>query len=283
MSRDGRRPSALVLGAVTRDLEPGGAFRPGGVVVHAGHALARLGVRTRIVTRVATGDAAVLLAPLHTEGVEVRALPSRATTTYRNDYSGPTDRHELRGTSDPIAPDDIPADWRHADVVQLGPLHPHDLTPATAAVVRGFRGLDVQGLVRVPGTAMLRAAAVLPEFLPHADVVQASEQELAAMLAGDTIERFLARYGVGELIVTRGARGATIVTAGRRLDVRAAPATGTARVGAGDAFLATYLLARAQGEPPAAAGGAAARVSALKVAHGDLPPGEVARIIRSRT
>jgi len=266
---------ALVVGAVTRDLEPGtdgaGAFRPGGVVFHAGLALAALGARTRIVTRLRPEDETALLAPLRAGGVGALALPSRETTTYANDYSSTPTRHDLRATSDSIGPDDVPAAWREADVVQLGPLHPRDVLPETAAALRGLKGLDVQGLVRVAGGGgRLERSAALERFLPHVDVLQASEQELAAALDGDGAGTFVARHGVRELIVTRGARGATLVTPDGTIDVPPEPAPGTGAVGAGDVFLAAYLVHRARGATPAAAAGAAARVAARKVAGAEV-------------
>jgi sugar/nucleoside kinase (ribokinase family) len=266
-------PRALVIGAVSRDLGPeGGATgRPGGVVVHAGCALARLGAATRVVTRVHPDDAATLLAPLAAEGVAVAALPSRHTTTYVNDYAGAVDAHVLREASDPIGPDDVPPAWRTADLVQLGPLHSDDVLPETAALLAGLRGLDVQGLVRKRGTPALRASASLALLLPHVDVVKASEPELLAMLDGDSVERFVARHAVRELLVTRGAAGVTVMTAARRVEVPAVPARGTARVGAGDVFLATYLLQRARGDDPVTAARAAAHVAALKIEHGTVP------------
>src|SRR5262245_44734012 len=81
------RQSALVLGAITRDLEAGQPAVAGGVVPYAGRAFAALGARTRVVTRVRDADAAELLAPLRAAGVDVHALPSAETTTYANDYS----------------------------------------------------------------------------------------------------------------------------------------------------------------------------------------------------
>jgi sugar/nucleoside kinase (ribokinase family) len=260
---------ALLVGALSRDLAPGedGPGRAGGVVVHAGCALARLGATTHVVTRVHPEDVAELTAPLHAAGIVVRALPSRATTTYVNDYTGPVDRHELRATSDPIGPDDVPPTWRAADVVQLGPLHPGDIRPETVAVLRGLRGLDVQGLVRQPGTAVLRACDALPVFLPHVDVVQANEAEIEPLLAGDTVARFMARHAVRELLVTRGARGVTVLLAdGAAHDVPAVPAGGGAKVGAGDVFLAAYLLERATGGHPVTAAAVAARAVALEIA-----------------
>jgi sugar/nucleoside kinase (ribokinase family) len=44
-----------------------------------------------------------------------------------------------------------------------------------------------------------------------------------------------------------------------------------APVGAGDVFLAAYLLLRVRGRGPLEAARGAARVAALKVAHGEVP------------
>ena len=276
MSVADRPRRALVVGAVTRDLEAahatGNGFRPGGVVFHGGLALARLGAATRVVTRVQPEDEDVLLAPLRLEGVETVALASRATTTYANDYSDGRSRHELHAMSDPIGAADVPESWRDADLVQLGPLHPRDILPETAAVLRGFKGIDVQGLVRVPGPdgTRLRPFAALGSFLAHVDVVQSSERELPAVLDGSSLERFVARHGVHEMIVTRGARGATVVTRDGTTDVPACPTRGTAQVGAGDVFLASYLLSRVRGRGPREAAEEAARVAAAKIAHGEV-------------
>jgi sugar/nucleoside kinase (ribokinase family) len=259
------RLRALVVGAVTRDLGPGRRVEPGGVVTHAGLALASLGAATRVVTRVHSRDGARLLAGLRAAGVEVLALPSRRTTTYLNDYGGPVDRHRLLAVSDPITPDDVPAGWREADLVHLGPLHARDLLPETARALRGFTGLDLQGLVRVPRRRALRPVVGLRRFLDGVDVVQASEEELAAVLPGPRV-RLAERLGAHELIVTRGASGALVLAGRRRLEVRALPVDGAAP-GAGDVFLAAYLFGRASGEPPRRAARGAAHASAHHVAE----------------
>jgi fructokinase len=273
-----RRIHALVVGATSRDLGPGDDVRdpgcPGGVVVHAGLALARLGACTRVVTRLEPGDVAALLAPLESEGVAVAVGPSRATTTYRNDYAGPVDRHELLVESDPIVPADVPAAWRHADLVQLGPLHPRDVLPETAAVLRGLRGLDVQGLVRAPaGMPPSPLDTALTPFADHVDVVQMSETDLPALLDGRSPESVRRHYGIPELIVTRGARGATVTTGAGTWEIAGVPVAGGSLVGAGDVFLAAYLFARVAGHEPAAAGAFAARTSAAKIARGRVPRG----------
>ncbi len=268
-----RVQSALVLGAITRDLETGRAAAPGGVVHYAGRAFAALGARTRAVTRLRAADAAELLAPLRAAGVEVRALPSKATTTYANDYSGAEDRHELLSASDPIGPDDLPSAWRSADVIQLGPLHRRDLLPQTLASLSGFIGIDLQGLVRLADDRGTRLAPnpELKDFLAHVSVAKASEEELTVLLEGRSLEAFRSDFGLDELLVTRGERGALVVTRWRVEEIATPTVPRRFPVGAGDVFLAAYLHARANDRSPVAAARFAVRTSAAHVAHGRVP------------
>ncbi len=262
------------MGAISRDLIVGGGSaaesRAGGGVHHGGLALARLGSSVRAVTRVRLEDEGALLAPLRAEGVEVLALPSHATTTYLNDYSGDKDRHELNAVSDPIAPDDVPSEWREADLVQLSPLHRNDIVPETAAALHGLKGLDVQGLLREPGLAGMRA---LPRMLAHVDVVQVSESDLPALLGDESLGGFVRRFNVEEMIVTRGSKGATIIAARESTEVPTRRVEDGDPVGAGDVFLASYLLLRVSGRGPIEAARGATRACSAKLEQGMIPRG----------
>lgn len=273
----GRRegPAALVVGAVSRDLESREGRlveRAGGVVHYAGIALARLGAAVRIVTRARPDDEG-LLGPLRREGVEVRVLPSSHTTSYRNDYTGAVDRHWLLETSDPIRADDIPAPWCRADLVQLGPLHRDDVDPVLGARMSGIVGIDVQGLVRVAGTDRLAPCPEIGRFVAQAAVVQASESELEAVLDGEPVEDFVRRHGLAEMLVTRGSRGVSLIVQGKSIELPAEPVRGTRPVGAGDVFLASYLYCRAEGREPRDAAAGAVRVCAAYVEQGEVPRG----------
>jgi len=271
---------ALVLGAVTRDYLEGAAEPvPGGVVLHAGIALARLGARVRAVTRLRSEDAALLLAPLEAEGVEVLALPSRETTTYRLDYGGPLDRHELVAASDAIALEDVPEAWRTPALVQLGPLHREDLAPGMARALSGLVGLDVQGLLRQPGAegTRLEPNPHLAEYLDGVDVLKASDEELPVLLAGTDASSFVSRTNVAELIATRGSHGVRVITAEFEEEIPSEPVSGRYAVGAGDVFLAAYLMLRASGRPAVEAARGACRVAAHKVASGAVPRAEESR------
>ena len=273
-----RRPIALLVGSLSRDLWAEGhgpeTSSPGGVVHHAGLALARLGLEVRVVTRLHDGDRA-LRAPLERAGVQIHALPSRETTTYRNDYSGESDSHLLLACSDPILPEDVPRGWRRADLAQLGPLHPADVAPQLAGELAARIGLDAQGWVR--GRAREpRGAPDVALRLRGVEVLQVSETDLDEIVQGQSAESFAAAHGVSELLVTRGARGASVWVRGRRADVPARPARprdARAKAGAGDVFLACYLWQRARGADPEAAAQVAAALCAIKLVRGELPAG----------
>lgn len=226
-------------------------------------------------TRLQPDDASKLTPSLESEGIETLALPSRETTTYVNDYSGAEDTHELRSRSDPILPDDVPEAWRTADLIQLGPLHYGDIHPETAGALTGFKGLDLQGLIREQ-RLHLDPEARLRAFLEPGrtvDVVHGNEQELEELLAGRSEEKLARDLGIGELLVTRGARGALIVTRDGAHEVPAVSCSGTSSIGAGDVFLGAYLLFRVRGMNPRDAAHGAARVSAAKISHGQVPKG----------
>jgi 2-dehydro-3-deoxygluconokinase len=93
------------------------------------------------------------------------------------------------------------------------------------------------------------AAAVLAPLAAQAQVVVASEDELELVTpeVPDGTEAAAARAlldtGVAEVVVTRGAGGATAYTADGRMDRPAVAVTSVDPVGAGDAFAAGYLSA----------------------------------------
>ena len=269
------RTRALLIGAISRDYIGERGPEPGGAVYHAGISLARLGARVRVVTRVDPADAATLIEPLEAEGVWTLALPSAHTTTYALDYGSGPDRHELVQTSDPIHLRDLPPSHRSADLIQLGPLHRHDLAPGLASELSGRIGLDVQGLLRARGPegTRLEPCREIAEHLRGVSVVKANEDELPALVGDDDAAGFARRHGIPELLVTRGARGASLITNGDVHQVEAPAVPGHHAVGAGDVFLAAYLLLREHGHEPAAAARGACRAAAAKIQHGMLPKG----------
>jgi 2-dehydro-3-deoxygluconokinase len=100
------------------------------------------------------------------------------------------------------------------------------------------------------------AAQTLSPLAAASDLVLASQEELALVspLGGDAKEEetaaALLEAGVGEVVVTRGADGASAYSAAGVIDHPAARVTVVDTVGAGDAFAAGYLSAFLDGADP---------------------------------
>lgn len=258
-------PRALVIGAVTWDYDldhARGVPRPGGVSTFAGRTLARCGVETRVVTRIASGDDRVL-DPLRAAGVEVLALPSERTTTYGNRYDGSVDRHELWERSDTILPDDVPSAWRReSDVLVAGPLHPHDVDPGCIGDAGGMVGVDLQGLLRGEPLGHDEVQRLVRAWCAVSRIVQVSAADLVTLFDATSARAIRAAYGVQELLITRGARGTTVADSAGVVEVPVAKMVQGETRGAGDTHLAAYVLARAQGHGPSDAGAMAAVAAA---------------------
>jgi sugar/nucleoside kinase (ribokinase family) len=96
-------------------------------------------------------------------------------------------------------------------------------------------------------------------LLRHVWVLKLSDEE--AEVLGDPTA-----LGVNELLLTHGARGATVHAGGRVHHVPAFPIDGDP-TGAGDAFCVSYLSAREAGFAPAAAARRATAVVASVLAE----------------
>ena len=103
------------------------------------------------------------------------------------------------------------------------------------------------------------ARAALARIVPHASIVIASDDELdlvavehgspgQSAAAEELMAKQLLGLGVQNVVVKRGAAGASTHTAEGRLDIPAVPVTSIDTVGAGDAFTAGYLSALLDGE-----------------------------------
>jgi sugar/nucleoside kinase (ribokinase family) len=94
--------------------------------------------------------------------------------------------------------------------------------------------------------------------LRHVTVLKLAEAE-AEVLGG---EERLRTLGVPEVVVTLGSRGALLLTGGRRDLVPVRRIESDDPTGAGDAFLAGYVWARAAGHRPLSAARHAASTAA---------------------
>lgn len=241
-----------VIGNLTRDVVDGGSARVGGAPFHAARALRLLGGRTRIVTRCAPADRRPLLSAVIALGVPVFWVQGETTASFELRYSGEERELTLVDAGDRWRVEDVREVGR-AEWVHVGALTRDEFPPEVlAALARDRRlALDGQALVRPsrPGRVELDADFD-PAVLRHVSVLKLAEAE-AEMLGGDEA---VVALGVPEVIVTLGSRGALLFAAGRRDVIPVRRLEGDVDpTGAGDAFLAGYVWARACGHRPVSA------------------------------
>jgi 2-dehydro-3-deoxygluconokinase len=227
--------------------------------------LARLGHSTRWVGRVGDDElGALVLRTLRAEGVDVASAvvaPDELTGMLLFDRApgGALRAHYRRAgcAGSRLTPADVaPA---VADGARV--LHVTGITPAlgdgpAAAVryalesVRATVCFDVNHRPKL--WSRERASAALRPLAAAAHVLVASEDELPLVADGPeetTMARALLDLGVREVVVKRGARGASAYTDAGRCDAPAWTVTAVDTVGAGDAFTAGYLSAFLDGLP----------------------------------
>jgi sugar/nucleoside kinase (ribokinase family) len=242
-----------LLGNLSRDLLPGRPPHVGGGPYHGARALQRLRVPARIVTRCAREDRDALLPPLVRLGTPVRYVPGDATASFSISYDGDRRTMSIDALGDAWRPQDVPelrSRWIH-----IAPLSRVEWPAETlAALARRHRvSFDGQGLVRPARTGPL----VLDDdfdrdVLRHIWVLKLADEEAAVV--GD-----VEALRVKEVLVTHGSRGSTVYCGGTREFV---PAHAVDRdpTGAGDAYMAAYIVGRNAGLSPV---GSARRATAV--------------------
>jgi 1D-myo-inositol 3-kinase len=243
------RPDFLVIGHVTKDLQED-SYTIGGTVTFASLTARNLGQRTAVVTR-ASPD--LELNPLY-QGIEVLRLPSPVTSTFQNLYSTNGARTQyLRAVADPIKAKDIPLAWREARVVLLGPLTDELKGSIVEVFPNSLIGVTPQGWMRRwdgDGRVFPKPWDGAAEVLGRAKVVVFSENDVQR---DESVIQAYARLAE-ILVVTEGARGATVYHQGEVRHLAAFETVEVDPTGAGDVFAAAYLIElERSGDPYAAA------------------------------
>ncbi|MGW3983643.1 sugar kinase [Streptomyces mirabilis] len=230
--------------------------------------LARLGHRVRWAGRVGADElGALVLRTLRAEGIDAEHVvtddsrptgllltePRLGTLTRVNYY-----RAGSAGSA--LSPADV------LPALASGPriLHLTGITPALSASAAETALATVTAARDVGTTVCLdvnyrsrlwtpdHARTALRPLLAHTDLLIASEDELPLMLerpgAGESeAVHGILSAGVTEVVIKRGARGATAFTADGATDCPAREVGAVDLVGAGDAFVAGYLSGHLQG------------------------------------
>ena len=245
---------AVVMGRVGVDLYPNQLATPlrevreytrfvGGFAGNVATGLARLGVRTAIVSRVGDdGHGEFVRDFLGGEGVDTRFLAVdpywRTPPTFCEVW--PPDRFPITFYRRPTAPDWqlAPADFDAGEVASASLLYATGTGLAqspsretTLAALRAHRGTTIFDLDWRPDLWEERGdfPAFAREAVAAADLVVGNEEEVEA---ADLPER------PSRLVLKRGERGATVYEGGEETDVPGFPVEVVNGLGAGDAFAA---------------------------------------------
>ncbi len=250
------RPVAIV-GSLSLDSAPGREPFPGGCPYHAARALHLLERPSRIVTKCAAEHRRLLLGPLLALGIPVSWRPGKASVGFELSRDGDNRLMSVTSIGDEWTIDEVrgwvcealePCEWVH-----VAPLLRGEFSAATLAEIARdrFVSLDGQGLARAPKLGPLALDSDFDhDLLRYVTVLKLAEEEALTLFA--EIDRdSLSSLGVPEVIVTRGSRGALVFSGGELTEVPAhPPVPNAAATGAGDAFAAIYIAARARGRTP---------------------------------
>jgi len=244
----------------------------GGAETNVAIGLARLGHTVRWGGRLGADDVgAMALRVLRSEGVDTATVTIDATRATgllliekRVAHLSRVAYYRAGSAGSAVSVSDIDGSFD----AQTRVLHLTGITPAlsptaAAATLWAARRAKESGVVvsldvnyRAALWSRDAATAVLRELGALADVVLASDDELALVAPGaeseDAAVRSLLAAGAREVVVTRGGDGASAWTAdgSASCGARAVPVVDT--IGAGDAFTAGYLSAMLDGLPLAA-------------------------------
>lgn len=102
-------PAVAVIGNLVKDVVAGAPPRPGGALFYQGRAFAAIEhtVDVRLVTRCASEDRELLLAPLEELGLPVTWRPARETQVFSFHYEEERRVMEVVALGDPWTPDDV--------------------------------------------------------------------------------------------------------------------------------------------------------------------------------
>jgi sugar/nucleoside kinase (ribokinase family) len=278
-------PEYVVVGHCALDVQPDGSFLPGGTVLYGALTAARLGMRAAVLT---AGDPAALapaLAPFR-DAFAIHILPTPATTIFENIPTPQGRRQTLHGWAGPILPDALPAAWRHATILHLGPIA-DELPPDAWAEALGttharFTLATPQGWLRRWGalpSPVRHESLSLPDALLDrlgAMIISVEERDVA-----EAAVRRVAINGLGA--ITDGPHGVDILRGNITTHVPTFDVTVRDETGAGDVFAAAWAIQIARGENPEAAARVACAVASLSITargpHGIPTAAEIAALL----
>jgi sugar/nucleoside kinase (ribokinase family) len=237
-----------VIGHICADILPNGSTVLGGTALYSALTAAALGQRVGVLTRgrfgVRAGGYDIPSLDQYAERLSIVVQEAEWPTCFVNEYSPSGRRTQtVPRWAGPIDLRGLPAHWRNARIVHLGPIAQEIDVRQTGALTPSFLGVTPQGWMRdwprATGGRVQPLHLRLPaELLSRIDGIVVNDEEF--VYARDTVER-VGKSGYG--IVTLGVQGARMWFDGRRTPIDA-PAYNLPVVdptGAGDVFAAAFF------------------------------------------
>ncbi|MEO6397829.1 MAG: carbohydrate kinase family protein [Tepidiformaceae bacterium] len=218
-----------------------------------------LGARvTLLTTLTATFDAASL------EGLAVPRFPVNSLPRYANAYDGAGNRAQLLlSPGEALELTDIHFEIM-PDLLIIAPAY-HELTVPPAIPAR-FTAMDLQGPLRTVEGETVRShpqpRTVVDQFVREGDYVFFSEEDAPD---AEGLARYAANRGA-TVLLTRGYRGATVISEGHERHLEALLADSVDPTGAGDYFATAVMVRLAETNDLAQACAFALAAGALSVA-----------------
>jgi sugar/nucleoside kinase (ribokinase family) len=248
----------LLIGHVTQDVTPAG-FRLGGTASYASLTAKAFGIRVGVVT--ACRDDLQLN---ELQGIRVWRKSSPNNSTFEN-IPTPTGRVQyIRAQAETISIDDVPAAWRNAPIVHLGPIA-NEIDPAVSECFpNSLLGVTPQGWLRQwdeDGLVSFYNWGNIGSVLKNANVAILSIEDICG--DEDIIQEYAGSVPV--LVVTEGVRGARIYWNNDVRFIRPPKEEEVDSVGAGDIFAASFFVRYYQTRDPWEAARVGTQIAACSV------------------
>jgi fructokinase len=262
------KPRILSIGEVLWDLLPDGARFGGAAANFACHA-AILGGDVSIVSAVGADDRGnEALKILQSFGIEISLMqriadvPTGSVSVLLDSAGKPTFEIHAGSAWDYIPwTTELEARIANMDAIHFGTLGQRCEISRTT-IRQALSVARASGILRVLDVNLRKPfydAELIRESIAWANVMKLSDEELSdvveaygistAQTTTDTLQTLRERCGLDLIVLTRGAEGALLVSDQGTIDQSGIPTKVVDTVGAGDCFIAAFLLGLLRGEP----------------------------------
>lgn len=276
----------MIVGPVTRDriVKKDKVFNTiGGGVYYQSAVTSGFGVDNTVVTTLARKD--VDLLDQFSKTAQIVPVYTVKTMEFENTYPDLNPNHRIQRSTIPENPIETnifkDLNLQEYDALLLSPLSPYDIPLETLKYLHKQDKpiyLGAQGYLRHEkhGKVVLKPWGDYQNFLKLVDFLFLDEMEARAILGNPRencaeIAQLLSSFGPGEVIVTRGDRGATIYSQKpvENHNIHEIPAFPPEEIvdptGLGDTFMAAYAVKKLETDDPQECGRFAAAVSSRKI------------------